>query len=186
MQKEISRQLMHLFFGIFFIAEILLLGIAASLMTAIALLVFGFILSLLISEGIPIPLLHKAVKHVERESEQGLPGKAALIFVLAVIVTIIVFALQGREIVLGSLIVLAFGDSFSAIVGKRFGKTKLFGKRTLEGSIAGIIASFVPLAFLFHPLIAFLAALGGMLAEYLPFDDNFTLPLAAGLVLIIL
>ncbi|MDO8647328.1 MAG: phosphatidate cytidylyltransferase [Candidatus Diapherotrites archaeon] len=186
MNKEFSRQLMHLAFGIFFIAEILLFGIAASLMTAIALLVFGVILSLLISEGISIPLLHKAVKHVERESEQSMPGKAALVFVLAVIVTIIVFVLQGRAIVLGALIVLVFGDSFSAIVGKKFGKTKIFGKRTLEGTIAGIIAASIPLAFLFHPVLAFLAALAGMLAEYLPFDDNFTVPLAAGLVLIIL
>lgn len=90
------------------------------------------------------------------------------------------------------LIVLGLGDPAAAIVGKRFGKIKLLGGRTLEGTLAfvgvGALASFAFLS-LVHPslatgtalLAAVLGGVAGAVAELVSgrLDDNLTIPLAA-------
>ena len=80
---------------------------------------------------------------------------------------------------------MVFGDSISTVVGKTLGKTKIWHK-TLEGSIAGIIISFIYLTILFSPSIALIAATIGMAMEYLPIEDNYTIPIATGFVLMLL
>ncbi len=90
--------------------------------------------------------------------------------------------------------VLGLGDPMAALVGRRWGRVKLLHGRTLEGSlafvVAGTLAAFAALAFLqgllpvHAALIAACAATAGALAELLVrrVDDNFAIPLAAGLV----
>lgn len=91
------------------------------------------------------------------------------------------------------VVVLGFGDPFAAIVGRRFGRTKLPGGRSLEGSLAFVLAGGLPaLAVLlgFHHLplvtaavVALSGAVAGAAAEVLSgrLDDNFTIPLIASL-----
>lgn len=88
--------------------------------------------------------------------------------------------------------VLGIGDPIAAIVGRRYGRTKLIHGRSLEGSLAFFAASMV-LSFVVlllwhgnlspaHALaIASAAAAAGALAELLSLriDDNLTVPLAA-------
>lgn len=91
-----------------------------------------------------------------------------------------------------ALAVLAFGDPFAGLVGRRWGKTSIGGGRTLEGSgafvVGGTIAGLAVLA-LWHPVAAWPlllvvsvgASLAGAVAEALSHrvDDNFSVPLAA-------
>ena len=90
--------------------------------------------------------------------------------------------------------VLGVGDPMAALVGRRFGRTRLRGERTLEGSLAFLVSGWlVALLALatFYPEIAlwrcFLtagaAATLGAAAELFSFrlDDNLTIPLAAAL-----
>lgn len=94
------------------------------------------------------------------------------------------------------LIVLGFGDPFANIIGIKFGKTKIFKQKSLEGALAFITISFV-LTFLFSffvlslPMsisnIAFLClstSIVGALIELFSFklDDNFTILVGATLV----
>ena len=81
---------------------------------------------------------------------------------------------------------LTFGDGFSTIVGRAAGKKTIVEGRTLEGTLAGIAAAFLSLLVFFPPETALAAALFGMLAEYLPVNDNFSIPLASGAVLALL
>ncbi|MEL6177912.1 MAG: phosphatidate cytidylyltransferase [Myxococcota bacterium] len=94
---------------------------------------------------------------------------------------------------LGALAVIILGtaDPAAAIIGRKFGRTKLLADRTLEGTLAfvttGLVASLVVMA-IFHPtltalqmlVIAAVASSAGAIAELYSkrIDDNFSIPLA--------
>jgi dolichol kinase len=92
-----------------------------------------------------------------------------------------------RNVAGAALVYLIVGDTLAAMVGKAWGRTRIFGK-TLEGFLAGFVASFLA-AWLLVPGIppATLAAgaLAAAVVEILPIpvDDNFRIPLVGGLVL---
>lgn len=87
---------------------------------------------------------------------------------------------------------LAFGDAAAALVGKAFGRTKLFGgKKSLEGSLAGLAAGFsVAVACGISPGASLAAATAASVIEVLPttgwFNDNLWMPVAAAAVLALL
>jgi phytol kinase len=94
---------------------------------------------------------------------------------------------------------MTWGDSFSAIIGKRFGKHtySIVGhhKRTLEGSLAGFVFTFVavaitllilsPLSFSLVLVGALLAATVGTLLEAVSpgGTDNLTVPIGVSIIL---
>lgn len=91
-----------------------------------------------------------------------------------------------------ALVVLGVGDPAAAIIGRRYGRTKLVNGRSLEGSLAfvavGGTTAFVVLS-LARPEIGLVAsvaaslagAVAGALAELFSrrVDDNFSIPLSA-------
>ncbi len=90
-----------------------------------------------------------------------------------------------------AVVVLGLGDPLAAIVGRRFGRVRLLGGRTLEGSLAfvaagGLAALTVLMAF--HglglaaaALVAVASGAAGAVAELLSgrLDDNFTIPVCS-------
>jgi len=91
-----------------------------------------------------------------------------------------------------ALAVLAFGDPFAAIVGRRWGRTKLVNRRSLEGSTAFAViggAAAVVVLLVYAPGMGFGAMLAtalaasvfGAVAELFcnTVDDNLAVPLAA-------
>lgn len=92
-------------------------------------------------------------------------------------------------IVAAAILQLSLADSASALIGKAFGKTKLFGGvKSLEGSLGGLAVGFAAaLACGVRPGAAFAAALAGALVELLPtkpwLNDNMTIPVASAVVL---
>ena len=90
--------------------------------------------------------------------------------------------------------VLGFADPAAALIGRRFGRTRLHGNRTLEGSTAfvvvgtaaglAVIAAFAPeLALWRGACVALCAALPAAIAELYStrLDDNLTVPVCAGI-----
>ena len=88
--------------------------------------------------------------------------------------------------------VLGFGDPVASAIGRKIGRVHLMNGRTLEGSLAFVVAAtltaipaaalasaHLPIAVL--AVASFAAALAGAVAEILSrrMDDNFTIPLAA-------
>ncbi len=112
---------------------------------------------------------------------------AASYMLIGVTVSIALFP---KEVVLLSLLMLALADPMAAIVGIRFGKDKLIGKKTLQGSIAAFLVC-TALAFAYYffyrifpddrlLLISVLSGTAGALAELIPvykWDDNLTFPI---------
>jgi dolichol kinase len=84
---------------------------------------------------------------------------------------------------------LVFGDAAAALVGRRWGRHR-YGAKSLEGSAAcaGICLGLGALLLPQHPAAVAAGAITATLVEALPlpFDDNWTMPLAAAAVLVAL
>ncbi len=94
-----------------------------------------------------------------------------------------------------AVLVLGFADPAAAMVGRRFGRIKLRGGRTLEGSLAfvavAMVVSMVVITTLYSQIgigaalgIALVAGVFGAVAEIFSsrwLDDNLTIPVAVGL-----
>ncbi|HBP17701.1 MAG TPA: hypothetical protein DEA08_07905, partial [Planctomycetes bacterium] len=116
---------------------------------------------------------------------------------------LIVIALFSKEAAALGMLYLAIGDPIASAVGVKFGRIKLPGGKSLEGSLALTLICCVAgslllgLRFGYTPVAAFgvatLTAVAAAFAEWLPLnkkmDDNFTVPLissaaAAGAMLL--
>jgi diacylglycerol kinase (CTP) len=102
-------------------------------------------------------------------------------------VTIIAFVFP-RDIVILTMMFLAFADPIASYFGIRYGKDKLFGHKSLQGFLAALVVCTV-LSFAFFKfygpaqerilMISLIGGLIGALSELIPIgklDDNFTLP----------
>ena len=101
-------------------------------------------------------------------------------------VTILVFP---KYIAIISLIFMSIGDTFAALIGRKFGKLKIYDK-SFEGFLGGLIACLVA-AYCYDPLpfyISGFGALAAMLFEALPLplDDNFRIPIGSAIIMTIL
>ena len=80
-----------------------------------------------------------------------------------------------------SICIGAIGDPVAALLGTKFGRRRIIKRKTLEGFIAGLSASFLVASLLVSPFLAFVGAVGGMFMELLDVpDDNLTMPIVAG------
>ena len=101
-------------------------------------------------------------------------------------VTILVFP---KYIAIISLIFMSIGDTFAALIGRKFGKLKIYDK-SFEGFLGGLIACLVA-AYCYDPLPFYISGFGalvGMLFETLPLplDDNFRIPIGSAIIMTIL
>ena len=81
---------------------------------------------------------------------------------------------------------LTLGDLFAALIGKQWGRIKLFSRKSLEGSLACFtVCTGIALLIGLHPVVAITGALAATLIELLPtgVDDNITIPLISGLAM---
>jgi len=85
-----------------------------------------------------------------------------------------------------SLIIMSLSDAMAAIVGVGFGKTKVLNK-TLEGSFAFFITTFIILYFFKIPLITSFVvstvATATELIQILKINDNISIPITVALIL---
>ena len=93
-----------------------------------------------------------------------------------------------------SLTVMLTADAAAALIGKFYGKRKIYKKKTLEGTTA-FFACALLINMLFNPLSTFtyagvLACLAATFSELfedkIKIDDNLSVPLLSGLILTIL
>ncbi|GJM45244.1 MAG: hypothetical protein DHS20C21_20860 [Gemmatimonadota bacterium] len=104
-----------------------------------------------------------------------------------VVSALVVSYLFDPPVAAAALVFLIIGDTLAAMVGMAWGRTPIFGK-TLEGFLAGWISSFLAAWALvpsLGPIQLAIAAFVASVVEILPIpvDDNFRIPLVAGLVL---
>ena len=98
----------------------------------------------------------------------------------------------------GALTVMLTGDIAAALIGRKFGRHKLVNGKSLEGTVSFMIVGYIALIVILlitrRPLlpdfaVGFLAVLVGGLVELfqkqLRLDDNLSIPLSVGLVLLL-
>lgn len=98
---------------------------------------------------------------------------------------IIALPISSFELVMAGLAMYIYGDSAAAVLGKGFGKVRLFKTKTLEGSVAMFVFSMFAGAFFISNLTAlFLLALFASLIELflLRLPDAMIIPLAVSLM----
>lgn len=90
-----------------------------------------------------------------------------------------------RSIAIISLSFLMVGDFFAALVGMKWGKTKLIGQKSLEGSLACFFVCFLTSYFVLGFRISLVGAITATLVELLPLriNDNLAIPLISGLAM---
>ena len=98
-------------------------------------------------------------------------------------------AIFPKEIAVISLVYMSLGDTIAGLVGRKFGKVKFYNK-TIEGTLAGLIVCLLSgyLIQLTLPLlVVFSGAFAAMFIELLPLpiDDNLSVPLFAGTIMVI-
>lgn len=136
-------------------------------------------------------------KYLFRAEEQ-LKESAGVPYVMGILLTLISFP---KVVALVAIYTLAVADPMSAIIGIKYGKTKVVPHKSLEGSLAFFVSSFVITFLVFFwwtsylqimlgsiLLLSFLVAFIGSLFEMIPLrlDDNLTIPLfTAGMTLIL-
>tara|TARA_Y100000748_G_scaffold205079_1_gene171692 strand:+ start:26514 stop:27098 length:585 start_codon:yes stop_codon:yes gene_type:complete len=120
--------------------------------------------------------------------EHELNGKftGATWVMISASITILVFP---KNIAIISLIFMSVGDTFAALIGRKFGKFKIYDK-SLEGFFGGLIICLIA-AYYYEPLpfyVSSVGALSAMLFETLPlpFDDNFRIPIGSAIIMTIL
>ncbi len=181
---ELRRQLFHLCLGVVILALILL----GFLNVKVLLVVFFVGLSLsILSLKCTVPFICWFLDRFERKD--SFPGKGALFFFLGCILVLILFP---KDVALASIAVLTFGDSISPLVGIYFGKRKsrLNGKRFVEGFVVAFFVSFAAALFFVPLLAAFFGSFFALAFEFLEFnfrgysvDDNLLIPLISGAVM---
>lgn len=185
---ELRRQGLHMLYGVILVAlhawgwltNQLLLGI----------IVGGILMSLLVKHQ-KLSLLERFLRLFERQHHlEAFPGKGPLFFTIGAYLSLILFP---PAIAYAGIMVLTFGDAFSNIIGRHFGKikTKLNPDKCIEGNLAGILLA-IPFAYYFFPHLGAVIAAStvGMFLEIpkirlfdFEIDDNLLIPLGAGFTL---
>ena len=184
-KKNVSQEIYRKFYHIYTGAIVILLAYYSVFLTVV-LIAFAIWL-LIVAEylrnrwgGTVTAFVKELFNHALREEERSRIYTASIFFAFSSCLSLMAFELKYA---VAAISIIAFGDTFASLIGKRYGKHKwIYNKnKSIEGTIGGLVAVTIALVlFGFEPLwLAFLIAFVGMLFESLPFEiaDNIFIPL---------
>ncbi len=130
------------------------------------------------------PLLSGMVRPHEKAGD----FMGASYILLTICVTV---ALFDKNIAIAGLAFTMVGDSFAAMIGRKFGRYKFGRNKSIEGTLGCLLGTLLVAWFMYPYLpwqLGVVGAVVGALAEAFSFgiDDNVTVPLASGLVMTLL
>lgn len=132
---------------------------------------------------------YNLVKSMEREDEKSL---GTVYFPISLLILVLItFSLDMTYIGAVGILVLGYGDGMAGLIGKKYGKIKVYKNKSIQGSaamfVASLIVSFIILS-IFTPSIAIvgsliLAILATAIELFTPRDlDNLTVPLGSAAI----
>lgn len=127
-------------------------------------------------------LFFRFFEFILRRHERKGAITGATYYIISTFLCIVFF---DKHIAIVSIFFIVLGDTAAALVGKAWGRIKLIGSKSLEGSIACFIVCAVISLFWIDPVVGLTGAFVATLAELLPLriDDNLTVPLISGAVM---
>ena len=187
---EIRRKIFHILGGI--VLALLVYFDILNAIIALIIVIFGIFLSALYKKY-DLPIVSYFLNRYEREHlKKKYPGKGVIFLFIAILLMIILFE---KNIVIAGIMIWAFGDAMSAIVGKHYGNTKhpLNINKSIEGTLAGIFFGTIAASFFVYWLYALIACTIAMIVEAIDwkiypdaFDDNLLVPLIGSAVIYLL
>ena len=90
---------------------------------------------------------------------------------------------------MASLLIMTISDSFAAIIGIKYGKTKLYQNKSLEGSFSFFITAFIilvlfiPNLYLFYLILISLAVTIVELFSFHKINDNLVIPISSAILI---
>ena len=134
-----------------------------------------------VSEGFR-NLFFRYFKSILRTHEQKGALTGATFYILSTFLCILFFQ---KNIAIVCILFVVLGDAVAALVGMKWGRIKLIGKKSLEGSAACfVVCASISLIWL-NPIIGITGAFVATVVELLPLriDDNLTVSLISGIVM---
>ncbi len=182
MLKELLRKTTHLA-GFFIPLIYIVLDKSTMIFIAGALVGIALIVEFLkwVSESFR-ELFFRFFEFILRRHERKGAITGATYYIISTFLCIVIFH---KHIAIVSIFFIVLGDTAAALVGKAWGRIKLIGNKSLEGSIACFIVCAVISLFWIDPVVGLTGAFVATLAELLPLriDDNLTVPLISGAVM---
>ena len=121
-----------------------------------------------------VPFFHHLSYSMTRDKEH--PGEILLKFFVGILLPLL---LNQPWIVL----IIAVGDGMAAMVGRFFGKTKIYKNKSLEGTLSGFFGAWAVSNQFYHiPLLA--AGLYTLAELFTPLDDNLVVPVVLSMLFI--
>ncbi len=178
---EFNRKIFHIFAISLWIVPVMFFPEPLTIILFAIAIFFNFALTKRYNWKVLKPLYFLA-KHLERERNKNKPGIQGLWANVGIFLCFIIF---GKEISVLAILILAVGDGLSGIVGYYTGKYKVYGGKTLEGTLTFFISSFIITLLLYDIKTAIVVSTISTLTELfldIP-DDNFTVPISVGIAL---
>jgi dolichol kinase len=126
----------------------------------------------------------KIIGPLIRHHEQAGDFTGASYILITVCLTVALFT---KPIAIAGLSFIIVGDTFAAIIGRKFGRHRFYRSKTVEGSLACLAGCLIT-AMLLPDIALSVAVIGAVVAtivEAFPLnvDDNVSVPLVSGLVM---
>lgn len=102
---------------------------------------------------------------------------------------IVVYFFDDINIIMSSLLIMSISDSFAALIGVKYGRTKIYGNKSLEGSFSFFVSTIIILNVFIHNLSGFeyiIISILITLVELFSFyrvNDNLTIPVFSAILL---
>ena len=178
--NELGRQLIHIFFGLAFVAVGAVFGKGALIGLLLFAVAIGLLLIQLKLSGTRIVGVDWVLDNFERR-DSGLPGKGALYYFAGALL-VVPFA-QSFKFALAILAILAVADGVATIAGIHLGGRKLewHPSKTWAGSLSFVAfgtAAALPFVGLYSAFVYAVALAAGESID-LGVDDNLLIPAAA-------
>lgn len=127
-----------------------------------------------------LKIMNHLMYHFERKKDiERFPFKGAIFYGYGIIFPIV---LLPTDYAVAAILVLSVGDSFSNLVGRRYGRHKI-GEKSIEGTLGFFVTAAVATSFFINPTHALLFSFVGAVIELLSFwDDNIVIPLTLALL----
>jgi Dolichol kinase len=129
-----------------------------------------------LDRGIKLPILNILLRQKEKT---GIGSQ--VYFTIGAMVAVSVFSMN---IAFASILMTTFGDMSAALIGKKYGKIRIFSNgKSLEGCIAEFVVNiFIAVLLLKDPVISIIMAFVATFVEttFVKIDDNLAIPVFSG------
>ncbi|PIU62313.1 hypothetical protein COS83_02610 [archaeon CG07_land_8_20_14_0_80_38_8] len=178
--KELKRQLWHALFGVIIAYFILnsspILFQSVTITTLIAL----YYLRYLLQRKYRIPVVEELLSNIGRKNELG---DGSFYFLFGALIASLFFQ---QEVAAVSVLVLGVSDAVATIIGFYFGKIKIYGKKTFEGTAAFFISCFIIVNYYYGFIPGLIASLILAPVELIGgFNDNIVIPPLCSLTIVL-